>query len=106
VDRHQRGSRSASLGPLSVFILLNLLFSTQAAYAAPLILLAQTRQADRDRVSEAADAAHREELASSQTVLIQENTRLTQQIAQQTAAIAHLGEEIGHIREMLAPGNQ
>jgi uncharacterized membrane protein len=31
------------------FILLNLAFSTQAAYAAPLILLAQNRQADRDR---------------------------------------------------------
>lgn len=31
------------------FILLNLLFSTQAAYAAPLILLAETRQAERDR---------------------------------------------------------
>src|SRR5215510_7313275 len=31
------------------FILLNLAFSTQAAYAAPLILLAQTRQADRDK---------------------------------------------------------
>src|SRR5688500_9909189 len=32
------------------FILLNLLFSTQASYAAPLILLAQNRQADRDRL--------------------------------------------------------
>jgi uncharacterized membrane protein len=32
------------------FILLNLMFSTQAAYAAPLILLAQNRQADRDRL--------------------------------------------------------
>jgi uncharacterized membrane protein len=31
------------------FILLNLCFSTQAAYAAPLILLAQNRQADRDK---------------------------------------------------------
>ena len=31
------------------FILLNLVFSTQAAYAAPLILLAQNREADRDR---------------------------------------------------------
>jgi uncharacterized membrane protein len=31
------------------FILLNLAFSTQAAYAAPLILLAQTRQAERDK---------------------------------------------------------
>ena len=33
------------------FILLNLAFSTQAAYAAPLILLAQNRQENRDRVS-------------------------------------------------------
>jgi uncharacterized membrane protein len=33
------------------FILLNLLFSTQASYAAPLILLAQNRQDARDRVS-------------------------------------------------------
>jgi len=32
------------------FILLNLVFSTQAAYAAPMILLAQNRQAERDRV--------------------------------------------------------
>ena len=31
------------------FILLNLAFSTQAAYAAPMILLAQNRQADRDK---------------------------------------------------------
>jgi uncharacterized membrane protein len=33
------------------FILLNLAFSTQAAYAAPLILLAQNRQDDRDRIN-------------------------------------------------------
>ncbi|MDD7385110.1 MAG: DUF1003 domain-containing protein [Actinomycetaceae bacterium] len=33
------------------FILLNLAFSTQASYSAPLILLAQNRQDDRDRVS-------------------------------------------------------
>jgi uncharacterized membrane protein len=37
------------------FILLNLAFSTQAAYAAPFILLAQNRQADRDRVQIAED---------------------------------------------------
>ena len=37
------------------FILLNLAFSTQAAYAAPLILLAQNRQDDRDRASIARD---------------------------------------------------
>jgi uncharacterized membrane protein len=44
------------------FILLNLAFSLQAAYAAPLILLAQTRQADRDKCNSIADAQHREEL--------------------------------------------
>ena len=39
------------------FILLNLAFSTQAAYAAPLILLAQNRQADRDREESERDRA-------------------------------------------------
>ena len=34
----------------------------QAAYAAPLILLAQTRQADRDKANSIADSQHREEL--------------------------------------------
>lgn len=37
------------------FILLNLIFSTQAAYAAPIIMMAQNRQADRDRVQAQAD---------------------------------------------------
>ena len=32
------------------FILLNLIFSTQAAYAAPIIMMSQKRQTDRDRV--------------------------------------------------------
>ncbi len=32
------------------YILLNLLFSTQAAYAAPIIMMAQNRQSDRDRI--------------------------------------------------------
>ena len=39
------------------FILLNLVFSTQAAYAAPLILLAQNRQDDRDRIALEEDRA-------------------------------------------------
>jgi uncharacterized membrane protein len=74
------------------FILLNLAFSLQAAYAAPLILLAQTRQADRDKVNAEADARHREAiaLASEQreilaaeqtaqlTILLQQNTKLTE----------------------------
>ena len=37
------------------FILLNLLFSTQAAYAAPIIMMAQNRQNDRDRIQAMAD---------------------------------------------------
>lgn len=37
------------------FILLNLLFSTQAAYAAPIIMMAQNRQAERDRHQAEAD---------------------------------------------------
>ncbi len=32
------------------FILLNLIFSTQAAYAAPIIMMAQNRQSNRDRI--------------------------------------------------------
>jgi uncharacterized membrane protein len=45
------------------FILLNLVFSLEAAYAAPLILLAQTRQADRDKEALVEDARHRDALA-------------------------------------------
>ncbi|MCW3124218.1 MAG: hypothetical protein JWQ38_3710 [Flavipsychrobacter sp.] len=37
------------------FILLNLLFSTQAAYAAPIIMMAQNRQSERDRMQAQAD---------------------------------------------------
>ncbi len=37
------------------FILLNLVFSTQAAYAAPIIMMAQNRQNDRDRSQALAD---------------------------------------------------
>jgi len=48
------------------FILLNLAFSTQAAYAAPLILLAQTRQAERDKLSTEAFEAHRESVEERQ----------------------------------------
>ena len=83
------------------FILLNLAFSTQAAYAAPLILLAQTRQADRDKAHAEADAKHREHLARDSAKhqetaeqgidllkrLIEENTRLTKQVDDLTRQI-------------------
>jgi uncharacterized membrane protein len=76
------------------FILLNLAFSLQAAYAAPLILLAQTRQADRDKAHSLADAQHREELhqisdarqlqmekqASLLVEMLKQNNSLTEQV--------------------------
>src|SRR5437667_12162127 len=69
------------------FILLNLAFSTQAAYAAPLILLAQTRQADRDKAHEETAAKHRDELANREHELLDENTTLTEQVAKLTQDI-------------------
>jgi len=54
------------------FILLNLAFSTQAAYAAPLILLAQNRQAERDRVQYEQDRSTTEALLSETDILARE----------------------------------
>lgn len=76
------------------FILLNLGFSLQAAYAAPLILLAQTRQADRDKLNTEADAQHREALSSTQLELLRQNTDLTQQVARLTTTIEQLTRDI------------
>ncbi len=87
------------------FILLNLLFSTQAAYAAPLILLAQTRQADRDKASETADAKHRQEEADRQVQLLTENTDLTKQVHAQTQQITHVQAELNLIRGKLGIAN-
>jgi uncharacterized membrane protein len=70
------------------FILLNLAFSLQAAYAAPLILLAQTRQADRDKAHADADAKHREDLAVAaaqrQQLAAQEMDKLAELLRQNT----------------------
>jgi uncharacterized membrane protein len=83
------------------FILLNLAFSLQAAYAAPLILLAQTRQADRDKCHAIADAAHREDLhrisEERQTAMTQQTAVLLdmmQQNNQLSAAIKSLTERV------------
>ena len=76
------------------FILLNLAFSTQAAYAAPLILLAETRQAERDKAWSDADAQHREQLSESTLALLQQNTDLTQRVAQLSEQMSRLTEEI------------
>lgn len=70
------------------FVFLNLAFSLQAAYAAPLILLAQTRQADRDKLHAEADAQHREDIAKAseerQLLAAKENTALAELLKQNT----------------------
>ena len=90
------------------FILLNLAFSTQAAYAAPLILLAQTRQADRDKLAEVRQEHHHDEaerLAQERvvaiktetdklTALLESNTDLTRQDKELTEQVADLTKQI------------
>jgi uncharacterized membrane protein len=76
------------------FILLNLAFSTQAAYAAPLILLAQTRQADRDKAHGEAAAKHRDQLSNNEIKLLQQNTELTEQVAKLSREIDELTRSI------------
>jgi uncharacterized membrane protein len=83
------------------FIALNLLFSLQAAYAAPLILLAQTRQADRDKMhAERVEKSHRllERAVKLETdkmlELLQANTDLTQQDKELTEQVADLTAQI------------
>ena len=90
------------------FILLNLAFSLQAAYAAPLILLAQTRQADRDKVHAEADALHREDLAKASdqrlklagdqtsmlVVMLKQNIELTETIKSLTQRLESLTQEV------------
>jgi uncharacterized membrane protein len=90
------------------FILLNLAFSLQAAYAAPLILLAQTRQADRDKAHADADARHREAIARANTErqefavrqnnqlldLLQQNTQLTELVKDLSQRIEKLSLEM------------
>jgi uncharacterized membrane protein len=97
------------------FILLNLAFSTQAAYAAPLILLAQTRQADRDKEALDQLEAHREEVMrhmqereasiKNETAglkrLIEANTALTEEDKALTEKVEALTRQI-HAR--LPPG--
>ena len=104
------GANAAGMTQFDVypFILLNLAFSTQAAYAAPLILLAQTRQADRDKAHAEADTLHREalanasierqELSARQTAqimqLLEENTKLTRVTQELSERIEQLTQEI------------
>jgi uncharacterized membrane protein len=76
------------------FILLNLAFSLQAAYAAPLILLAETREAERDKGWAESEARHREDVARTIIELIEDNTALTQEVADLAARVEELTERL------------
>lgn len=86
------------------FIFLNLVFSLQAAYAAPLILLAQTRQADRDKATAEADAKHREVLAQAsleQQALSIEQTRRLLELLEQNTQLTQVTRELSQRIEAL-----
>lgn len=87
------------------FILLNLMFSLQAAYAAPLILLAQTRQADRDKALATADAQHREALAlaaeQNQAHAVRQTAQLVKLMKQNTELTELTRELSEHIETMM-----
>src|SRR6187551_1964402 len=82
------------------FILLNLAFSTQAAYAAPLILLAQNRQDDRDRVSLDEDRARAERTKADTEYLARELAALRIALGE-VATRDYLRGELDRIAERL-----
>ncbi|MDD1961805.1 DUF1003 domain-containing protein [Pseudomonas sp. 39004] len=83
------------------FILLNLAFSLQAAYAAPLILLAQTRQADRDKASSEADARHREAIAMANQRRQRDAETHSKQLQQLLEVNTHLTEATKQMSERI-----
>ncbi|WP_430331635.1 DUF1003 domain-containing protein [Rhodococcus sp. ACT016] len=82
------------------FILLNLAFSTQAAYAAPLILLAQNRQENRDRVALEEDRARAEQTKADTEFLARELAALRLAVGE-VATRDYLRRELDDIRQML-----
>jgi uncharacterized membrane protein len=82
------------------FILLNLAFSTQAAYAAPLILLAQNRQDDRDRVSLDEDRSRAERTKADTEYLARELAALRLAVGE-VATRDYLRGELDRITERL-----
>jgi uncharacterized membrane protein len=83
------------------FILLNLLFSTQAAYAAPLILLAQNRQDDRDRVSLEEDRVRAAQTKADTEYLARELAALRLAVGE-VATREYLRGELDRLRRDLA----
>ncbi|MBV8862952.1 MAG: DUF1003 domain-containing protein [Mycobacterium sp.] len=83
------------------FILLNLAFSTQAAYAAPLILLAQNRQENRDRVGFDEDRRRAEETKADTEYLARELAALRLAIGDVAKTRDHLRRELQDLRGLL-----
>lgn len=54
------------------FLFMTLILSLQASYAAPFILLAATREAERDKARAEADLAHREQIAAEHRAMLQQ----------------------------------
>jgi uncharacterized membrane protein len=82
------------------FILLNLAFSTQAAYAAPLILLAQNRQENRDRVSLEEDRRRAEQTKADTEYLAREIAALRIAVGE-VVTRDYLRRELEEVRELL-----
>ena len=82
------------------FILLNLAFSTQAAYAAPLILLAQNRQENRDRVSLDEDRRRAEQTKADTEFLSRELASLRLAVGE-VVTRDYLRRELEEVRELL-----
>jgi uncharacterized membrane protein len=83
------------------FILLNLVFSTQAAYAAPLILLAQNRQENRDRVALDEDRRRARETKADTEYLARELAALRLAIGDVAKTREHLRRELEDLRGLL-----
>ena len=82
------------------FILLNLAFSTQAAYAAPLILLAQNRQENRDRVSLEEDRVRAAQTKADTEFLAREIAALRIAVGE-VATRDYLRRELEEIRDLI-----
>jgi uncharacterized membrane protein len=83
------------------FILLNLAFSTQAAYAAPLILLAQNRQENRDRVTLEEDRRRAQETKADTEYLARELAALRLAIGDVAKIRDYLRRELEDLRDLL-----
>ncbi|OMC41624.1 hypothetical protein A5740_21995 [Mycobacterium sp. GA-1841] len=86
------------------FILLNLAFSTQAAYAAPLILLAQNRQENRDRVSLEEDRRRAEQTKADTEYLARELASLRLAVGE-VVTRDYLRRELEELRDLIAELN-